>query len=243
MRFAVVVLLLPLLALAQPAERVVNEPPPQHEVKRTAKPIVIDGRLDDAAWADAAPITLQFPWHAQTGAKQKTTVRLLWNAEMLFAAFTCEDTDITAQHDQRDDPTYKDDAVEIFIQPNPNHPIYVGLEMNARAVLYDYVYIYPQLILKSHDLKGVQLATQLDGTLNLTSDQDKGWTLELAIPLKNFGEFTRNAPVAAGTTWTANLNRWDGTEPHRRLSVWSDTGHRGPNPHNPKRFGKLIFVE
>jgi hypothetical protein len=191
----------------------------------------------------ATTATLQFPWEQQTGAKQKTTVRLLWSDDMLFVAFECEDADIVAHHEQRDDPTYKDDAVEIFIQPNPKTSIYIGLEMNARAVLYDYVNVYQQALMKAFDLKGVQLAANLDGTLNLTSDRDKGWALEVAIPLKNFSELMGGRPVETGTVWTANLNRWDGTEPNRRLSVWSDSATVRPSPHNPKRFGQLVFVK
>jgi hypothetical protein len=230
-------------ALAQPAQRDVATPVPSYEIARAATPVVIDGKLDDPAWTAAREITLQFPWQTQTGAKQKTSAKMLWNDEMLFVAFTCEDEDIVAHHEQRDDPTYKDDAVEIFIQPNPKHAIYVGLEMNARAVLYDYVNVPGQMLLKAYDLKGVLLASSLHGTLNVTADQDKGWTLEVAIPLRNFLEFTNNQPVAAGTTWTANLNRWDGTEPHRRLSMWSDSGMVRPNPHNPKRCGQIVFVK
>jgi hypothetical protein len=146
-----------------------------------------------------------------------------------------------AHFDQRDDPTYKDDAVEIFIQPDPKKPVYIGLEMNARGILYDYLNVYAQLLVKGFDLKGAQLATRINGTLNLTSDRDQGWTLELAIPLKNFSDFNGGRPVAPGTVWAANLNRWDGTEPNRRLSVWSDSAMVRPNPHNPKRFGQLVF--
>jgi hypothetical protein len=226
----------------QPAERPISSPLPTYEIKRATKPIAIDGRLDDEAWQSAGTLTLQFPWEDQTGAKQKTTARLLWNDDMLFVAYACEDADIVAQYEQRDDPTYKDDAVEIFIQPDPKKPIYIGLEMNARAILYDYLNIYSQALVKGFDLKGVQLASNLDGTLNLTSDRDKGWTLEVAIPLKNFADLMGGKPVTAGTTWAANLNRWDGTEPKRRLSVWSDSAMVRPNPHNPKRFGQLVFV-
>jgi hypothetical protein len=98
-------------------------------------------------------------------------------------------------------------------------------------------------LMKSLDLKGVKLATNLDGTLNLTSDTDRGWSLEVAIPLANFLELNGNKPIAAGTEWTANLNRWDGVEPNRRLSLWSDSAMARPNPHNPKRFGQLVFVK
>lgn len=241
-RFLVAVLL-PGTCVGQPAERPVSSPLPSYEIHRTSRPPVIDGRLEEAEWKAAATLTLQFPWDEQTGARQKTTVRMLWNDTTLFVGYECEDADIVAHYEQRDDPTYKDDAVELFIQPNTKHSIYVGLEMNARAVLYDYVYVFPQVLLKTFDLKGAQLATSLGGTLNVTSDRDKGWTLELAIPLANFSELMGGKPVEAGTIWTANVNRWDGTEPNRRLSVWSDSATVRPNPHNPKRFGQLIFVK
>ncbi|MEO6569508.1 MAG: carbohydrate-binding family 9-like protein [Opitutaceae bacterium] len=222
------------------ADRTVATPLPSYEIKRTPKPITVDGKLDEAAWAEAPTLTLQFPWDEQTGAKQKTTARLLWNDEMLFVAFHSEDTDIVAQYEQHDDPTYKDDAVEIFIQPDPAKNVYVGLEINARAVLYDYRN-GPSRLEKAYDLKGVQLAVQRDGTLNVSSDRDKSWTIEVAIPLKNFLEFNGGKPVEVGTTWAANLNRWDGTEPNRRLSIWSDSAKVLPNPHNPARFGRLVF--
>ena len=235
--------LLALLASSHAAERIVAEPPPSYEIKRASGRITVDGRLDEAAWRTANTLTLQFPWETQTGAKQKTTVRLLWDDEFLYVAYECDDTDIVAQHEHRDDPTYEDDAVELFINPNPKQTLYIGMEMNARAVLYDYLFVFPSPLVKSFDLKGVKLAAKLDGTLNLTSDTDRGWVLEVAIPLANFSEFTGGRPVAAGTMWTANLNRWDGTEPNRRLSVWSDSAMERPNPHNPKRFGQLIFVK
>jgi hypothetical protein len=49
--------------------------------------------------------------------------------------FDADDADITAQFLNRDDPTYQDDAVEIFINPNPKQEtVYYGFEMNARGV-------------------------------------------------------------------------------------------------------------
>jgi len=32
-------------------------------------------------------------------------------------------------------------------------------------------------------------------------------------------------------------------EPDRRLSQWSDSGMKAPNPHQPARFGQLVFVK
>ena len=218
------------------------KPVPRMQVKRAATRITVDGKLDDAAWKNANQIEFQFPWNFQTGAKQKTTARLLWDDENLYVAYECIDADVVAHYDKRDDPTYKDDAVEIFIYPGKNRNLYYGLEMNARGTLYDYFYIFPQLLLKRFDMTGVQLATHIDGTLNMTSDKDKGWTLELAIPWKNFEELTTEMPPKPGSVWRANFNRWDGTEPNRRLSQWSDSGMIKANPHWPERFGELEFV-
>ncbi len=232
------------LLLASLAATLCAQPPvPRYEVKRASSSIVIDGKPDEKAWAAAGPIELIFPWDSQTGAKQKTIARLLWDDNNLYVSYECEDADIVATHTEHDDPTYLDDAVEIFINPLPSQTsVYYGLEMNVRAVLYDYVMYQPGgHLFRQFDLRGVQLATYIDGTLNARGDKDKGWSLEVAIPWANFdGLAGRPEP---GTVWLANINRWDGVEPNRRMSNWSDPLQPNPNPHVPARFGQLAFVK
>src|SRR5689334_2081085 len=110
-------------------------PIPRYEVHRARTAVVIAGKLDDSAWRSASEIEFRFPWEQQTGAKQKTTARLLWNDEYLYLGYECADRDIVALYTQHDDPTYKDDAVELFLNPDPTQDWYYGMEMNARAVL------------------------------------------------------------------------------------------------------------
>jgi hypothetical protein len=227
---------------APPAARATG-PIPRVEVKRTTGPITIDGKPDEAAWTKATPLPFVFPWAEQGGAKQATTARLVWDDRALYVAYDCDDADVVAHHGRQDDPTYEDDAVEIFINPDPRQSFYVGLEMNARATMYDYFFAFPRALIKRWDLTGAQLATSVRGTLNQTGDKDKGWSLEVAIPWSNLGDLTKSTPPAPGTVWTANLNRWDGTAPKRRLSQWSDSGLPTPNPHKPERFGELVFAE
>ena len=228
--------------LAQ-AERADLAPIPTHEVRRARIAPRIDGNLDDAAWQAAKPVVFVFPWADQTGKKQKTVARMTWDNDNLYVAYACDESDITAVHTQPDDPTYKDDAVEIFIAPPGVKNLYLGLEMNARAVLYDYLYPFPQRLIKKYDLRGVQVAVSIKGTLNITGDQDQGWNLEVAIPWRSFTDLADNPVPKIGDRWIANMNRWDGTEPNRRLSQWSDSGMLKPNPHFPDRFGQLLFVE
>lgn len=234
MRFALILVAASVVA-AQP-------PLPRYEAKRASSPVVIDGKLDDKAWAAAPAAALIFPWDSQTGAKQKTTFRILWDDSYLYVAYDCEDRDIVALFGERDDPTYRDDAVEIFLNPRPSQTgLYYGLEMNARAILYDYLMYDSRYAMKRFNFQGVQLATHIRGTLNVTGDEDQGWSLEVAIPWPNFEEFSRRP--SPGDVWTMNVNRWDGTEPNRRMSNWSDPQQPRPNPHAPARFGQLVFVQ
>jgi hypothetical protein len=218
-------------------------PIPNYEVHRTATPPRIDGKLDDAIWQASKPVTFVFPWPNQTSAKQNTTARLTWDNENLYVAYECDDRDITAVRTQRDDPTYMDDAVEIFIGPPGVKNLYLGFEMNARAALYDYLYPFPQRFIKNYNLPGVRISVALNGTLNNSTDQDEGWSLEVAIPWSSFADLTNTPVPKIGDRWIVNLNRWDGTQPNRRLSQWSDSGMVRPDPHYPDRFGQLIFME
>ena len=230
----------------QPATQVATqplEPVPAYTVHRASSPIAIDGKVDEEAWKKAETIEFIFPWDKQTGAKQKTVARLLWDDQNLYVSYVCDDTDITALMEAHDSETYKDDCVEIFINPDETQNFYYGTEVNARGTLTDFFYCWPQLNLKRYDLVGAKVASNIDGTLNKSEDTDKGWSLELAIPWDNFKDLCKVLPPKVGDMWRANLSRWDGTEPDRRLSIWSDPALENPHPHNPARFGRLTFAE
>jgi hypothetical protein len=218
-------------------------PVPEFEGKRAAAPPVLGGQLVEPAGLWAPGVTLQVRWDSQTGAKQATRARLLWDAQALYVGFDADDADITARFEQRDDPTYRDDAVEIFINPNPQQEVvYYGFEMNARGVLYDYLNYNSRTLFKRFDATGVKIATSLRGTLNVRTDTDTGWSLEAMIPWANFEELSRRPP-AAGAVWKVNFNRWDGVEPNRRMSIWSDPQNNESWPHVPSRFGEIVFVQ
>ncbi|NOT60697.1 MAG: carbohydrate-binding family 9-like protein [Acidobacteria bacterium] len=217
-------------------------PVPSYAVSAIREKIVVDGQLSEKAWAKAAPITLMFPWEEQMGVKQRTTVRLMRDQNYLYVGYECEDADITALHENRDDPVYQDDCVEIFLKPSDKTDHYFGLEMNARGVLFDYYYAFPEKNDRGFNLEGVLLKTSLNGLLNQDEANDQGWTLELAIPWKSLNKLAGRLPPAKGDEWRAQINRWDGTEAKgRRLSMWCASGLKKPGPHNPERFGKLIF--
>ncbi|MEW5977786.1 MAG: carbohydrate-binding family 9-like protein [Acidobacteriota bacterium] len=216
---------------------------PEYHVQTVEDELQVDGRLSEPAWSRAQPLTLLFPWDSQTGKKQKTAVRVLCSRNLLYVGYECEDEDITAAYQRPDDPVYEDDCVEIFLRPNDDSGPYIGLEMNARGVLFDYFFPFPNDLDKKFDLEGAKLKTSLRGTLNHSADVDEGWSLELAIPFRNFSRWSQQLPPSKGVRWRAQINRWDGTQERggRRLSMWCHSGLKQPDPHNPERFGFLIF--
>lgn len=215
---------------------------PTYICPRAIGHIRVDGKLDDASWRRTKPTTrFVFPWPDQPGEKQKTTAQLVWDDEALYVAYTCRDTDVTAVHTNRDDPTYEDDCVEIFLNPAPEKTVfYYGFEMNCRAVMYDYFMCWPLCILNHFDCRGCKIATNIRGTLNDSTDTDVGWTLELKIPFANFAALHKGPPKD-GERWRMQLNRWDGKD-RRALSEWTPSGKPEPDPHRPAAFGILHFI-
>jgi hypothetical protein len=137
---------------------------------------------------------------------------------------------------------YRDDTVEIFLNVKPSQTMaYYCIETNVLGTVMDYVCIDAQYYMRRFDMKGLKVGVKVDGTLNMRGDKDRGWSLEMAIPWENFAEMAK--PPQIGTIFTANLNRWDGTEPNRRLSVFADSKLNWPHPHAPENFGQLIFVK
>ncbi|MGQ9731291.1 MAG: carbohydrate-binding family 9-like protein [Candidatus Zipacnadales bacterium] len=219
-----------------------DEGVPTYVCERTVGPIKIDGKLDDKTWQVASwTRRFVFPWPEQAGEKHRTRAKLLWNDEALYVAYECIDSDITAVYTRRDDPTYQDDCVEIFLNPAPGKTsFYYGFEMSARAVMYDYFYAWPTCLLTHFDCTGWKLATDIVGTLNDSSDVDSRWTLEVKIPFANFLAL-RESPPQHGERWRMQLNRWDGTGDKRVLSEWTPSGLDQPHPHRPAGFGILSF--
>jgi hypothetical protein len=216
-------------------------PRPVYAVRRTTAPPKIDGKAEPAEWSAAAPArAFIFTWDVQTGAKQRTNCRLLWDDRNLYIAYECVDTDVTARVRARDEFVYRDDTVELFLNVRPSQTAaYYCIETNVLGTVMDYICVDAQFYIRRLNLDDVQIGIQIDGTLNESGDTDRGWTLEMAVPWRNFSDMAK--PPQDGTVFTANLTRWDGVEPSRRLSVWADSKLDWPHPHAPENFGDLVF--
>ena len=222
--------------------------------------MVIDGRLDDKAWARAAWTDdfVDIEGDARPAPPLRTRARLLWDDEFLYIAAELEEPHVWGTLDTHDQIVFRDNDFEIFIDPNGDTREYYEIEINALNTIFD-LFLHRTYIdggPADHDWNatGMKSAVFVDGTLNDPSDVDRAWSVEFAIPWRTLAEFAHKpAPPRVGDTWRVNFSRveWqheivDGA--YRKVPdtpennwVWSPQGVI--NMHLPQHWGYVRFEE
>jgi len=120
---------------------------PVLQVPKTATAPVIDGKLDDPAWAKAAVInglrpSLKKTYQAQID-QVPTTIRVLWDENFLYVAYACTDSEIycsgTLKHD---DNLYTEDVCEIFLDGLGDGRQVVEIQANSQGLNLDMMYVF-----------------------------------------------------------------------------------------------------
>ncbi|QMU28552.1 carbohydrate-binding family 9-like protein [Adhaeribacter radiodurans] len=237
---------------------------PQHYLTSfTSEAPTIDGNLNESAW-QAATWTNNF---IDIEGKQKpkptwnTRVKMLWNDTCLFIAAELQDPHVWATLKQHDTIVYYDHDFEIFIDPDNDTHNYYEIEVNAYNTIFDLFMTKPYRnggrAIIPWQAVGMRSAVQVQGTLNNPNDTDKGWTVEMAIPLRTLTSTGRSNRIEEETNWRINFSRvqWDAvvqqgkyvkvTGPNGKPLpehnwVWSPQGLI--NMHFPELWGYLYFT-
>ena len=238
--------------------------PLQYTVLKTSEKIVVDGKDDEKDWPKA-PWTQAFT-DIVTGAEINSTraakCKMLWDDDFLYVYAKFSEQDLWASITRHDASVFQDNAFEIFISPGGGPYNYFEFQINAYGTVWDLFLQKPYRNggagLTSWDIKGLQKAVYLDGTLNDPTDKDKGWNIELAIPFSSV-RMNGDHPPASGTIWRMNFSRvqWQldtsngkyfrqkdtatGKILHEHYSVWSPQGI--VNLHYPERWGYVLFAD
>jgi hypothetical protein len=210
---------------------------PEYKVFRTGAPIIIDGTLNDHAWANATPAYLVRNADGKKLAV-RTEARILYDDKYLYFSFSSQDENIWATMKERDAHLWEEEVVEVFLQPDPAKKNYIELEVNPLGAMLD-IYlldIRKPLFYESWNSAKLQWAAQVDGTVD-GKPGDKAWTCEIAFPLEDAAT-APNFPPKPGDTWRMNLNRVE-VKPNAELLSWSPTGK--DDFHMLAMFGKLVF--
>ena len=247
-----------LIATAQGIREPVWTDPLGYVAYRAAKPIQIDGKLDDPAWA-AAPWSSEFvdiEGDAKPKPRWKTRMKMLWDDQNLYIAAELEEPHLWATLTEHDSVIFHDNDFEVFLDPDGDNHNYGELELNAKNTTWDLLLTKPYRdggkAVNAWEIIGLKSAVHLDGTLNDPRDKDRGWTVEIAWPWKGLKELSSvPVPPRDGDQWPINFSRvqWDldiVDGKYQKVKgrpeynwVWSPQGVI--DMHRPERWGYLQF--
>ena len=218
-----------------------------YECHFTRSAPVIDGRLDDAAWKQASWTSdfVDIEGEAKPRPRFRTRVKMLWDDRYLYIAAEMEEPDVKATLTEHDSVIFHDNDFEVFVKPLPASPSYYEFEINALNTGWDLFLPKPYRMGgkadNSWDIEGLRTAVSVQGTLNQSSDTDRGWTVEIAYPLDAFRSRQHVAAPQEGTEWRINFSRveWKAGQAKEDNWVWSPQGII--DMHVPERWGYLRF--
>lgn len=237
--------------------------PKSYVITHTNEVIKVDGKLQEGAWQKAEWTTnfVDIEGSLKPLPQFGTQVKMMWNDSTLFVAAKLEEPQIWAAQTHHDDLIFHDNDFEIFVNPVNNTNEYFEIEVNAINKIFDLflpkAYRAGGDALISWDVAGLKSAVIIDGTLNTPHDKDKGWTVEMAIPLKAIKMGFGTKIPQEGDIWRINFSRveWDtkivgnknikltdaeGKPLPEHNWVWSPQGIIAM--HAPERWGYLQFT-
>jgi hypothetical protein len=221
----------------------VEPPKPKRLVAiKTAKPIKVDGKLDEEIWSKAASTGAFVETMTGVPSPIKSEAKVAWDEKFLYIAFKNEDEDVWSALKARDEKLWTQEAVEVFIDANADGKDYIELQVNPNNAIFD-SYL-PEYRKNQDDWNSkMQTAVNVEGTLNKREDKDKGWTVEMAIPwadVKGKGTYELSLPPKIGDTWRINFFRLDLPQKKPQLAAgWSPP--LVGDFHKLDRFGELVF--
>lgn len=233
---------------------------------KTSSTIVPDGILDEEDWK-AAPFTEYFTdieGSVKPEPKLKTRAKLLWDDKNLYIGAEIEEPHVWAYLKQRDTVIFYDNDFEVFIDPDQDTHAYYELEVNALGTPWDLLLIKPYRDggppVTNWNISGLQVGTKVDGTINNPADTDKGWSVEIVLPLAALKECAgiKGLPKG-GDQWRIDFSRveWrvkvENGKYRKEINpqtgrpfpednwVWSPQGR--VNMHMPEMWGYLQFSQ
>lgn len=173
-------------------------------------------------------------------AEQPTSVRVCWDEQALHVRFDCVDRDAWGTYGWRDDPLYKEEAVEVFLAPGEANPVnYFEFEVSPKGVIFDARVFNPTSqradLQVDKDWDCVDLLSAV-GQCDPPQEREDWWAV-LQIPWAGLKQEAGQPPV-----WRANFYRIEQPrDGSAEYSCWSPTLTSPADFHKPARFGRLVL--
>lgn len=191
-------------------------PPPKGtaHLSRAQGPITIDGIGSDTGWLGAAQTELVT---AEGGSDPngKAIVKMTWDDQFLYVFANITENDIVSPFKNQDDPLWKGDCIEIFIDADSNRAGYVELQANPIGVTFDKWFASKRGGPGEDEAwdSNMVVGVKLRGSVERADSGDLGWDVELGIPwaaVKGRSDTMKvELPPRVGDRWRLNVVRVD----------------------------------
>ncbi|MET0790502.1 MAG: carbohydrate-binding family 9-like protein, partial [Polyangiaceae bacterium] len=232
----------------------VNTHIPTLKVEKLEPSVVIklDGKLDEPAWKGAAstgPLV-----DVRTGEPNKEfpvngDVKVLWSDNGMYVGFSIADTDVIGGFKKGDiDPhLWTKDTVELMVDPEGegDNKDYYEIQINPQNLIFDSQFdAYNEPKVEPNGPFGHQewsanakSGVTVDGTVDKSTDEDRGYTVEVLIPWKSFSKASK-LPPEIGSSWRVNFYAMK----NNGGVAWSPILGQG-NFHKASRFGRIVWTK
>jgi len=167
-----------MLTLAGQADAAGRGPALLTQIRFTAEPPVIDGRLDDPCWRRADTVTGFTVPVSLDLARDSSEVRILFDSERISIALKAYES--SPQSMSREGDVFSTESFEIFIQPDPTQEVYYQVAVSVTGKVYTGR-------IKSKWSPAIEVATSVEADF---------WAAELALPLADLGMPSPRADAA-----------------------------------------------
>lgn len=170
-----------------------------------------------------------------------TEVKCCWDDNNIYIRFFCEDDQILADYNNRGDPVYDQEVVEVFIAPDTFNS-YFEINLSPKNVLFEAKVINDLEGEKfksdeSWQCKGIETEVNKVKPEHIHVTNFGSWLAYIKIP---FEDLNKSSP-APGDFWGINLYRIKRV-PRQEFICWQPVNKYPPFFHVPKCFGFIIFA-
>ncbi len=189
--------------------------PRYYVIYKAEDSIVIDGNFNERSWEKTkwfdSFVDHQFPYAPPPW--KTTRAKMVYDENYIYVAAQLQEENVWGSITKRDSIIYYENDFEIFLDPTANGINYFEFEMNSLNTMFDMwheldnhrgAYADPVF-----DCEGMRHVVKVNGTLNYHYDIDKGWNVEVKIPLNELKKWNpqMSVPIKRGDKWRINFDR------------------------------------
>jgi hypothetical protein len=217
-------------------------------VPRAAAPPVIDGKLDEPAWASAAvlgPLVDPSSGAQAPGHPVAATARASWDERALYLGVVVRDGKASSPFSREDaDPHIwaKASAIELMLQPGDpgNNRDYYEVQVDVAGAVFDTRWDDYNVPIRGEGAAKVFGHVSWSSGVQRAVHVQKGrfYSVELALPWSSLPQGASPRPPRPGDVWRINLYSF--RQGQALALAWSPIRGQG-NFHRSARFGRIQF--